>query len=387
MEEFDFRGHQCKYLKTTGEYFELDEKYDFIFVCSSIVCFETEIKICKKLLKNSKLFLCGTVGTFLTHLIPDEITLISGNYEFLPEQLDNSKSNLYNLKNEKFINVLKGNPDNLNIINWKSKNLPKTKNYLLGNSRYFFPFISTRGCPYSCREYCTYPTTQGRKIILESNETVSNKLFKISKKFPKSHIVFRDPVFSINIKYTKNLLKKIGDLRLDLSFSAELHLKNIDDELIELFKYANFTGLKFGIESAHKNVRDHVNRFSIDNDEQVKIIKKLNKNKIKTVGMFILAQPNDTTESCLSTINYACSLNLNIAQFSIFTPYPGTPYYEKGNFVKNFRKFEECNQYNLTYDHPTISKKEARFLLEKAYKKFIFSKFKYFFTAQNLFQK
>ena len=82
MEEFDFRGHQCKYLKTTGEYFELDEKYDFIFVCSSIVCFETEIKICKKLLKNSKLFLCGTVGTFLTHLIPDEITLISGNYNF-----------------------------------------------------------------------------------------------------------------------------------------------------------------------------------------------------------------------------------------------------------------------------------------------------------------
>ena len=52
MEEFDFRGHQCKYLKTTGEYFELDEKYDFIFVCSSIVCFETEIKICKKAFKK-----------------------------------------------------------------------------------------------------------------------------------------------------------------------------------------------------------------------------------------------------------------------------------------------------------------------------------------------
>ena len=50
--------------------------------------------------------------------------------------------------------------------------------------------------------------------------------------------------------------------------------------------------------------------------------------------MFILAQPNDTTESCLSTINYACSLNLNIAQFSIFTPYQALLITKKETLLK-----------------------------------------------------
>ena len=49
-------------------------------------------------------------------------------------------------------------------------------------------------------------------------------------------------------------------------------------------------------------------------------IQKLKKANIKTVGMFILAQPSDTEETCLKTIDYACNLDLNIAQFSIFTP-------------------------------------------------------------------
>ena len=88
-------------------------------------------------------------------------------------------------------------------------------------------------------------------------------------------------------------------------------------------------GLKFGIESAIEEVRDASNRFSVSNDKQKLLIDKIKKVKIKTVGMFILAQPTDTIETCIQTINYACSLNLDIAQFSIFTPYPGTPYYKK----------------------------------------------------------
>ena len=378
MEEFQHRGHNCTYKKQVGSNIDIGSDWDAIFICSSIVCFETEIQACVNISKNKffDIFLCGSVGEYISDKIPENVTLVTGNYEFLPEQLDNANTNIKELKEKKIIKVVNGKPENLQIIDWSRKSLGGVKNKLLGNRKYFFPFISTRGCPYSCREYCTYPTSQGRKVLQEPTDIITDKLKLLSNKYPGSHIVFRDPVFSINLKHTKLLLKKIGDAKLKIDFSAELHLKNIDEEFLDLCVYANFTGLKFGIESAHKDIRDSVNRFSIENDDQMRIVNQINKAKIKTVGMFILAQPDDSHETCISTINYACELNLNIAQFSIFTPYPGTPFYDREQLEKSFKKYEDCNQYNLVYKHPTISQFEARKLLQSAYMKFIRSKIK-----------
>ena len=381
MEEFEDNGHDCIYRKQVGSRIPAVDKFDAIFVCSSIVCFELEIDACKNISKQSSspIFLCGSVGQFIKEKIPEEVTVLTGNYEFLSQQLNNTNSNIYDLKKGGIINIKNGDANNLKLINWARKSLSGNKNLLLGNRKFFFPYISTRGCPYSCREYCTYPTSQGRKVLQESVDVIVDKLKQISTNYPKSHIVFRDPVFSINLKHTKALLKKIGDEDLPIEFSAELHLSNVDDELLDLCNHANFVGLKFGIESVHKEIRDSVNRFSIENDDQMKIIAKINQAKIKTVGMFILAQPDDTYETCMQTIDYARNLNLNIAQFSIFTPYPGTPFYESGRVKTQSREFQDFNQYNLVYEHSSISNKVARSLLETAYKKFLLSK------AKNLF--
>lgn len=378
IEEFEYRGHECTYKKEIELNFQITNEWDAIFICSSIVCFETEIEACKKVLldNNCPVFLCGSVGEYIQEKIPQNITILSGNYEFLPQQLDNTNSNVSDIKDKRLIKVSNGVPENLKIIDWSRKSLPKTKNLILGNSKYFFPFITTRGCPYSCREYCTYPTSQGKKILQEPVDKITEKLSLLSHRFSNAHVVFRDPVFSINIKHTKQLLKKIGDAKLKMDFSAELHLNNIDDELIELCKYAKFTGLKFGIESAHKEIRDDVSRFSLENDEQMKLVKKINDAQIKTVGMFILAQPEDTYETCIKTINYACDLNLSIAQFSLFTPYPGTPFFNRGKVKLKNKKFQDYNQYNLVFDHKYLSVKQSRYLLEKAYKTFLFNKLK-----------
>ena len=35
---------------------------------------------------------------------------------------------------------------------------------LLKNKQNMIPLLATRGCPYSCRFYCTYPLQQGIKV-------------------------------------------------------------------------------------------------------------------------------------------------------------------------------------------------------------------------------
>lgn len=382
LQEFESRGHSCHYHKQVGSEIKFNCEYDMIFICSSIVCFETEIEAVNELQKkvSCPIFLCGSVAKHIQHKVPSNTQVLSGNYEFLLEYLELEGRSILSPFDNQFFTVPNGTPENLSYINWNRKDLPSNKNFILGARSNFFPFLSTRGCPYSCFEYCTYPTSQGRKVLHESEESIVEKFKKLCLDYKKPHVVFRDPVFSINLKKTKALLKKIGDSNLSMEFSAELHLNNIDDEFLELCKYANVKWLKFGIESAVPEVRDSVNRYSIENDEQKMIINKLRAANIKTVGMFILAQPEDTKATCEETINYACNLGLDIAQFSIFTPYPGTPHYLKVYDEMNFEKYQNINQFDLVYNHPILSKSHTRKLLEKAYIKFLLSKFKRIFT-------
>ena len=49
----------------------------------------------------------------------------------------------------------------------------------------------------------------------------------------------------------------------------------------------------------------------------------------ETSGCFILGLPGDTEETIEQTIRFANKLPLNIAQFSTFTPYPGSYFYNE----------------------------------------------------------
>lgn len=375
VQEFQDRNHKCQYHKLkVGENICYDN-CDFIFVCSSIVCFETELDLISKIKKesNAHIFLCGTIAEHLEKNVPDEVTILSGNYEFIVQELENNNSSLNNISKERLIKVKNGDPSKLNVINWNRKDLPNNTHKFYSGSEKFLPFIFTRGCPYSCFEYCTYPLAQGRKILQAEVRDTVEKLKKFNTK-KKTHIVFRDPVFSINIKKTKMLLEEIGNANLNIEFTAELHLKNIDDEFLQLCKYAKIKWLKFGIESAFEKIRNSVNRMSVTNDEQKEKVDLIKASGIKTHGMFILAQPEDTFETCDETINYATTLNLDVAQFSVFTPYPGTPYFKRDELELDFEKYEDFSQFHLIYKHRHLTKNDARLLLEKGYTKFIKNK-------------
>ncbi len=79
-------------------------------------------------------------------------------------------------------------------------------------------------------------------------------------------------------------------------------------------------------------------------------------------------------------------LNTYISQFSIFTPYPGTPLFNEYKEIINVKKIEDFNQYNLVFNHPNFDNKLARKMMDKAYNnfflriswvmKFIFSNFR-----------
>ena len=177
-------------------------------------------------------------------------------------------------------------------------------------------------------------------------------------------------MFSINRKYTIEICQTIIERKIKIDFLIETHLNNLDDELIAILKKAGLKMVYVGIESSDAKVLNDINRFTIANDKQFEVIKKLKDNGIVTKSMFMLGSPKDDLDSIEKTISYANHLPNELVQFSVFTPYPGTPIF------KNFKdkilepNYEKFNQYNLVYKHENLSDSNLRNFKSKAYRNF-----------------
>jgi anaerobic magnesium-protoporphyrin IX monomethyl ester cyclase len=266
------------------------------------------------------------------------------------------------------------NLDDLPFPDWGyySKKYPLKNNFLDFNSKTAIPILASRGCPYSCFNYCTYPLQQGRKVRYRSIENIIDEIKYWKKNLNTNKFIFRDPVFSINRKFTEQLCKRIIEDKLDIVFLVETHLNNLDDELIKLLREAGLKMVYVGVESYESDVLKDINRFTVSNDEQFNVIKKLEDNNIIVKSMFMFGSPADTVKTIKNTIDYSKHLTNQLVQFSIFTPYPGTPMYK--NYIDKIKetKYENFNQYKLVYKHEIFDDSKIDDLKSYAYKQFYF---------------
>jgi radical SAM superfamily enzyme YgiQ (UPF0313 family) len=176
--------------------------------------------------------------------------------------------------------------------------------------------------------------------------------------------------FQLIKKHTLEFANELINRKLGLKFIIETHLKILDNELIQVLKKAGLKGVKVGVESPDIKVLNDANRFTIGKDEQFQKIRELEKNNIQVSSMFILGFPTDTEKTMDDTINYAIKLNTTYAQFSVWTPYPGTPVFEEYKNKIIVKKYEDYDQYNLVYKNNNLDENKVRKYLERAYEKF-----------------
>ena len=348
---------------------EINDEVDLYVMPSSIVCYESEKKVIKELYKNNKkIFVIGPFATSKPELYTKfGAKVISGESEFFFKDFKLNDYYDFNKLPEIIFHNHKYNLDDLQYPAWDiifKKLKPVMK--LLGKGS-TIPINASRGCPYSCFYYCTYPKQQGRKLRLRSTDKIINEMKHWYKKYGTKNYIFRDPVFSINKNHTVELLNKLASSKVKYSICVETHLKNLDDEMILLFKKAGIKLVYVGIESGDTEVLIDSKRTTIDFDEQIYKVKKLEQNNVKVKSMYILGQPSDNIKTCIKTINYSKKILSSYAQFSVFTPYPGTPVFEeyKNKLITN--KYEDFNQWKLIFTHKNLTKDQVRSLLNKAY--------------------
>ena len=129
--------------------------------------------------------------------------------------------------------------------------------------------------------------------------------------------------------------------------------------------------VEVGIESSSNEVLKDCKRFSIKKEEEVNLVKAIEKIGLKVKTMFIYGMPLDNYKSCLDTLNFSKRINATYSQFSIFTPYPGTPIYDieyKNKILA--KKFEDFTQWQLVFKHKNLSVENLKSLIKKSYKEY-----------------
>jgi anaerobic magnesium-protoporphyrin IX monomethyl ester cyclase len=204
-----------------------------------------------------------------------------------------------------------------------------------GVSKHMF---ASRGCPYSC-SFCVVHNK--RKQRCNTISRVVDEMETLINKYKAGYIFIMDPIFIANKQWVIGICKEIKKRGLDFKWGCEGHVNFIDQELVEEMESAGCYDMAFGIESGVQHILNNINKGTrIDKiKESVKIVK--NKTKIKVSGLFILGLPGENYQDSLETIRFAKNLPLDMAQFSILSPYPGSPIFyelkEKGEIDTGLR--------------------------------------------------
>ncbi|PLW80708.1 hypothetical protein C0585_01310 [Candidatus Woesearchaeota archaeon] len=281
-------------------------------------------------------------------------------------------------KNNKIIKTPKQeiprNLDKLPLPDWDQINL---KNYIPLPNQYkklpLIPIITSRGCPFKCT-FCSIP--QERIFRQRSVKSIIDEIKEYKKKYGIKEIYFYDDTLTINKKWVKELCNSIIKEKLNISWSCFARIDTVNEEILQLMSKSGCWNIFYGIECGYQEGLDKLSK-NLDIEAIRKIVKLTRKAKIDIRASFILGLPWESIEEIKKTIKFSKSLNLDYAQYNLFTPYPGTQLYDEalktGKFSKNLRDF---NLWDTPYTPPQIkNRKELMKIQKNAFRSFYYNPF------------
>jgi anaerobic magnesium-protoporphyrin IX monomethyl ester cyclase len=236
--------------------------------------------------------------------------------------------------------------------------------------------ISSRGCPYAC-SYCDRSVFQ-RTFRHNSADYLYRHVKYLNERFGIKHINFYDDQFTFNRQRVEDFCNLMIDNPLGMTFNCAVRAEHIDAELLKLMKKAGCWMVSLGIESGDEELlAQHRQNANLDMlAEKIRLIKKTG---IRTKGLLMMGLPGETEESIQRSMDYVFSLPIDDFNLAKFTPFPGSPLYEKihdlGHFEEEWEKMD-CMHFQFVPHGMTHDQLEHLFTL--FYKKH-FQRFKVLF--------
>lgn len=208
--------------------------------------------------------------------------------------------------------------------------------------------ITSRGCPYQCI-FCDR-NAFGNKFRARSPEKIIEEIEYRIKKQGVKEIAFLDDTFTINKERVIKICDLLIEKKIDLIWSCSLRADTVDKELLKKMKQAGCWLISLGVESGNEQVLKFIKK-NLNKDKVRECCKIAKEVGLKTRGFFMIGHPIDTKETIRETIDFAKSLPLYIAEFSITTPFPNT---ELDRIAENYGKVNHSDTTKFSQQFPVF---------------------------------
>ena len=354
---FDSHGHEVEVV--TNEV----PNADLIFIQSSMVEHRAELSWANRIRQESKAKV-GFIGPFSTEM-PE---LFDDQSDFIilgePEAaaIDIAKGDV---PKGRVVSARVEDLDDLPFPRWDFFSYREFSYIPILKEKPFFPVLSSRGCPLTCK-YCPYMSNYAWNE--RSVENVLDEVGYLLEHYQARGMLFRDPFFSVN----KKRARAIGEGMIARNFNhlrwaCETKIESLDESLLEVLYEAGLRVINVAVESQDPAVVKHADRTPISFQHQERILSFCDRLGIRVTVFYVLGMPADTRESIEMSVRYAKMLNSHVAHFFIFTPFPGTPYYEEVKDMICEDDWERFDCFTPVIEHPQLGKEELLKLKEKAY--------------------
>jgi len=252
-------------------------------------------------------------------------------------------------------------------ISYKKISIPPTNLQLPG-----FVFTgaieATRGCPYGCNFCPEAKTNENTKFYKRPIDDVIDELKEIKQKT----VMFYDASLTIDIDYTKSLFNEMMPLKKKFFCNGNVNVLANDREFVELSKKAGCLSWLVGFESVSQETINSVGKTTNKVDEYIRAVDNIHNNKMTVIGDFMFGFDKDKKNVFSKTLKMIKDLKIDVADFCILTPFPGTKIYEK-LIAENRILTKDWSKYNLknvVFKPKNMNAEELTIGVRKMYKEF-----------------
>ena len=209
--------------------------------------------------------------------------------------------------------------------------LPFPSHDLVPHRAVLEPFVySSRGCPNRCL-FCAIPKFYGGKYRLRSVDRVIGEVARLEKAGYR-HFLFQDDNFTANTKRVEEICDRMIERGIQIKWGCQATVAMVADhpDVVRRMAKAGCSSMTIGIESGISEILASYRKplTVYQAHEAIRFMKSTNIADF-WYFMFGSADQYDTEDYWKANADYLFSIDIDLANISLLTPFPGTEIYEK----------------------------------------------------------
>jgi radical SAM superfamily enzyme YgiQ (UPF0313 family) len=188
--------------------------------------------------------------------------------------------------------------------------------------------ITSRGCPASCI-FCIERQVMYASPLYRRRDPakVVDEIALVKERYKAKQVYFDDETMTVNRHHIASICNEIINRKLDIPWTCMGDI-TLAHETLKLMAKAGCVGVKFGVETVNTRTLADINKSFMNLDKVKQFVKWCKKLGLWTHATYMIGLPGDTRQDVSKTLDFAIRLDTDSAQFSIATPFPGTPFFE-----------------------------------------------------------